>query len=141
MNYVINPVLMGGIISKITGDTVKINLRGRLGVIETPKFLISSPAPKIGDHISFYFSYIEVVQNTCDYDSNEIVRENNMIPCLLGGKITEFNDTAIEVSVKGLPIAIRVPRRWVFTEISLSNDLDVEFYLSRMQILQTAKIP
>lgn len=140
MNYVINPVLMGGIISKITGDTVKINLRGRLGVIETPKFLISSPSPKIGDHISFYFSYIEVVQNTCDYDFDEIVREHNIIPCLLGGKITEFNDTAIEVSVKELSIVVRVPRRWVFTEISLSNDLDVEFYLSRMQILQTAKI-
>lgn len=135
MDYIINPILMGGVINKVTEDRVKINLRGRLGVIEVPKVLIVSPAPKSGDKVSFYFSYLEVTDNPCDYDSDEIVREKEIIPCLLGGKITEFNDTAIEAVVEKLDIIIRVPRRWVFTEVALEDELDVEFYLSRMQVL------
>lgn len=139
MNYIINPTLMGGTINKVTEDRVKINLRGRLGVIEVPKVLIGgSPAPKSGDKVSFYFSYLEVTDNPCDYDLDEIVREDDITPCLLGGKITEFNDTAIEAVVKKLDIIIRVPRRWVFTEVALEDNLDVEFYLSRMQILSQA---
>lgn len=138
MDYIINPILMGGVINKVTEDRVKINLRGRLGVIEVPKVLIVSPAPKSGDKVSFYFSYLEVTDNPCDYDSDEIVREKEIIPCLLGGKITEFNDTAIEAVVEKLDIIIRVPRRWVFTEVALEDELDVEFYLSRMQVLSQA---
>ena len=138
MDYIINPILMGGVINKVTEDRVKINLRGRLGVIEVPKVLIVSPAPKSGDKVSFYFSYLEVTDNPCDYDSDEIVREKEIIPCLLGGKITEFNDTAIEAVVEKLDIIIRVPRRWVFTEVALEDKLDVEFYLSRMQVLSQA---
>lgn len=132
MDYIINPILMGGVINKVTEDRVKINLRGRLGVIEVPKVLIVSPAPKSGDKVSFYFSYLEVTDNPCDYDSDEIVREKEIIPCLLGGKITEFNDTAIEAVVEKLDIIIRVPRRWVFTEVALEDELDVEFYLSQI---------
>ena len=140
MDYIINPILMGGVINKVTEDRVKINLRGRLGVIEVPKVLIVSPAPKSGDKGSFYFSYLEVTDNPCDYDSDEIVREKEIIPCLLGGKITEFNDTAIEAVVEKLDIIIRVPRRWVFTEVALEDELDVEFYLSRMQVLSQAGV-
>ncbi len=140
MDYIINPILMGGVINKVTEDRVKINLRGRLGVIEVPKVLIVSPAPKSGDKVSFYFSYLEVTDNPCDYDSDEIVREKEIIPCLLGGKITEFNDTAIEAVVEKLDIIIRVPRRWVFTEVALEDELDVEFYLSRMQVLSQAGV-
>lgn len=140
MDYIINPILMGGVINKVTEDRVKINLRGRLGVIEVPKVLIVSPAPKSGDKVSFYFSYLEVTNNPCDYDSDEIVREKEIIPCLLGGKITEFNDTAIEAVVEKLDIIIRVPRRWVFTEVALEDELDVEFYLSRMQVLSQAGV-
>ena len=140
MDYIINPILMGGVINTVTEDRVKINLRGRLGVIEVPKVLIVSPAPKSGDKVSFYFSYLEVTDNPCDYDSDEIVREKEIIPCLLGGKITEFNDTAIEAVVEKLDIIIRVPRRWVFTEVALEDELDVEFYLSRMQVLSQAGV-
>ena len=140
MDYIINPIFMGGVINKVTEDRVKINLRGRLGVIEVPKVLIVSPAPKSGDKVSFYFSYLEVTDNPCDYDSDEIVREKEIIPCLLGGKITEFNDTAIEAVVEKLDIIIRVPRRWVFTEVALEDELDVEFYLSRMQVLSQAGV-
>ncbi len=140
MDYIINPILMGGVINKVTEDRVKINLRGRLGVIEVPKVLIVSPAPKSGDKVSFYFSYLEVTDNPCDYDSDEIVREKEIIPCLLGGKIIEFNDTAIEAVVDKLDIIIRVPRRWVFTEVALEDELDVEFYLSRMQVLSQAGV-
>ena len=138
MDYIINPTLMGGVINRVTEDRVKINLRGRLGVIEVPKVLIASPAPKSGDKVSFYFSYLEVTNNPCDYDLDEIVREKEITPCLLGGKITEFNDTAIEAVVEKLDIIIRVPRRWVFTEVALEDKLDVEFYLSRMQVLSQA---
>jgi hypothetical protein len=138
MDYIINPTLMGGVINKVTEDRVKINLRGRLGVIEVPKVLIASPALKSGDKVSFYFSYLEVTNNPCDYDLDEIVREEEITPCLLGGKITEFNDTAIEAVVEKLDIIIRVPRRWVFTEVTLEDKLDVEFYLSRMQVLSQA---
>ena len=66
------------------------------------------------------------------------MREEEVIPCLLGGRITEFNDTAIEVAVKNLPVIIRVPRRWVFTKLTLDNDLDVEFYFSRVKLMPKA---
>ena len=138
MDYIINPVLMGGVINGITEDRVKINLNGRLGVIELPKTLLSFPDPKLEDKVNFYFSYIEVTPDPCDYDYHELIREEEAIPCLLGGKITEFNDTAIEVAVKNLPVIIRVPRRWVFTKITLDNDLDVEFYFSRIKLIPKA---
>ena len=33
LSYQLNPVLMGGVITKTAGDDVKINLNGRLGVL------------------------------------------------------------------------------------------------------------
>ena len=47
MDYIINPVLMGGVINGISEDRVKINLNGRLGVIELPKTLLSFSEPKL----------------------------------------------------------------------------------------------
>ena len=34
--YIINPVLMGGLVKEVTGDRVKVHLHGRLGVITVP---------------------------------------------------------------------------------------------------------
>ena len=41
IDYQINPVLMGGTIKSISSDgTVKINLRGRLGVLKVPSDIV-----------------------------------------------------------------------------------------------------
>ena len=53
MDYIINPVLMGGVINGISEDRVKINLNGRLGVIELPKTLLSFSEPKLEDKVLF----------------------------------------------------------------------------------------
>ena len=34
--YIINPVLMGGLVKEVTGDMIKVHLHGRLGVITVP---------------------------------------------------------------------------------------------------------
>ena len=62
-------------------------------------------------------------------------------PCLLGGKITEVNDTAIEVAVMNNLGSVAVPRRWVFTPIVLEKGQDVEFYFSCMKVIGKRDIP
>ncbi|WP_455937682.1 CBO2463/CBO2479 domain-containing protein [Gemella morbillorum] len=135
MDYIINPVAMGGIVKEIKDNNVKIHLHGRLGVITVDKKLIKfEDVLEMGHVLEFYFSYIQVMEDPYDYDSSDILYEE-MQPCLLGGKITQVNDTAIEVNIMDKLGTIAVPRRWAFTSIELKENLDVEFYLSHMKVI------
>jgi hypothetical protein len=40
MDYMIHPVMMGGLVKEVADDQVKVHLHGRLGVITVPKKLI-----------------------------------------------------------------------------------------------------
>ena len=37
MDYMINPIKMGGLIKEVQDDRIKVHLHGRLGVITIPK--------------------------------------------------------------------------------------------------------
>ncbi|MGN0256402.1 MAG: CBO2463/CBO2479 domain-containing protein, partial [Chordicoccus sp.] len=39
-DYLINPILMGGLVKELDGDLVKVHLHGRLGVITVPRRMI-----------------------------------------------------------------------------------------------------
>lgn len=39
MDYMINPIKMGGLIKEVQDDRIKVHLHGRLGVITIPKRL------------------------------------------------------------------------------------------------------
>lgn len=141
-DYVINPVMMGGLVKKVAGDIVKIHLHGRLGVICVPsKFIRYSEKLEPGHKLEFYFSYIQVVKDVLDYDDNAMYSEEELTPCLLGGKITEVNDTAIKVKVMDDIGTIAVPRRWVFTPAPLKEGQDVEFYFSCMNVVGKEDLP
>lgn len=137
IEYTIEPVLMGGTIKELTENEVKVHLKGRLGVFTLPKsFLKGSERAKAGDKLRFYFSYIQVVNKSGQYDISGINVYPEIAPELCGGKISLVNDTAIEVSLeKGLG-TIFVPRRWVFTDIEPKEGQDVEFYISGMKLTE-----
>ncbi|AME10001.1 MULTISPECIES: CBO2463/CBO2479 domain-containing protein [Gemella] len=140
MDYIINPVMMGGIIKEVKDDKVKIHLHGRLGVITVPTKLIKTDnILEMGHVLEFYFSYIQVMEDPYEYDSSDILYEE-MQPCLLGGKITQVNDTAIEVAIMDGLGTIAVPRRWAFTTVVLEENQDVEFYLSHMRVIGKKEI-
>ena len=142
MDYIINPVKMGGLVKNISGDNVKIHLFGRLGVITVPKRLIITDEPlSPGTETEFYFSYIQMVEDPLDYDSTDMTADHEIAPCLLGGKITEVNDTAIEVAVMNDLGTVAVPRRWAFTPAALEEGQNVEFYFSCMNVVGKRDIP
>lgn len=142
MDYIINPVKMGGLVKAVSEDRVKVHLHGRLGVIKVPKSLIISDEPiVIGHETEFYFSYIQVVENPYDYDASDMRPDHEPEPCLLGGKITEVNDTAIEVAIMNDLGSVAVPRRWAFTPVTLAEGQDVEFYFSCMKVIGKRDIP
>jgi len=142
MDYIINPVRMGGLVKNVSDHTVKVSLHGRLGVITVPdKLIISDEIIEPGHEMEFYFSYIQVVEDSYDYDCSDMTTDHNPDPCLLGGKITTVNDTAIEVAVMNDLGTIGVPRRWVFTPIELQAGQDVEFYFSCMKVVGKRDIP
>ena len=142
MYYVINPVKMGGLVKEVSGERIKVHLHGRLGVIKIPRSLIISEVPiEAGHEMEFYFSYIQVVEKPYDYDASDMTPDHEPEPCLLGGKITEVNDTAIEVAVMNNLGSVAVPRRWVFTPIVLEKGQDVEFYFSCMKVIGKRDIP
>lgn len=142
MDYIINPVKMGGLVKEVTEDRVKVHLHGRLGVITVPKCLIMSDETLvIGHEMEFYFSYIQVVEDPYDYDCWDMKTDHEITPCLLGGKITQVNDTAIEVVIMNNLGTIGVPRRWAFTPITLQEGQDVEFYFSCMKVIGKRDIP
>ena len=133
MDYVINPVKMGGLVKEVSGERIKVHLHGRLIISEVPI--------EAGHEMEFYFSYIQVVEKPYDYDASDMTPDHEPEPCLLGGKITEVNDTAIEVAVMNNLGSVAVPRRWVFTPIVLEKGQDVEFYFSCMKVIGKRDIP
>ena len=142
MDYIINPIKMGGLVKEIKDDQVKVHLHGRLGVITIPKRLVITSEPLETSHeMQFYFSYIQIVENPYDYDASDMKIDHEITPCLLGGKIIEVNDTAIKVKIMNDLGTVSVPRRWAFTPVPLKEGQDVEFYLSCMQVIGKRDIP
>lgn len=142
MDYIINPVKMGGLVKEVSADRVKVHLHGRLGVITVPKLLIISDEDlDIGHEMEFYFSYIQVVEDPYDYDYSDMKTDHEIAPCLLGGKIVQVNDTAIEVAIMNDLGTIGVPRRWAFTPVTMEEGQDVEFYFSCMKVIGKRDIP
>lgn len=142
MDYIINPIKMGGLVKEVNHDQVKVHLHGRLGVITVPKRLvITSEALEPGHEMEFYFSYIQIVEDALDYDSSDMTTEHEIEPCLLGGKISEVNDTAIKVDIMDELGTIAVPRRWAFTPVTLENGQNTEFYFSCMKVVGKRDIP
>ena len=126
LDYQINPVLMEGTVTKAGADDVALNLRGRLGVIHAAPSLFLHQ-PREGRKFRFYFSYMQIVKAPLDYDYAPL-----QIDCFVGGTVTEVNDTAIKADCLGGLATIAVPRRWVFTDVTLKEGEYTEFYISPM---------
>lgn len=142
LDYMINPVCMGGLVKEVSDDMVKVHLHGRLGVITVPKTLvICDEELQPGHEMRFYFSYIRVVEDPYDYDSSDMVTTHDICPCLLGGKIIEVNDTAAKVEIMNKLGTIAVPRRWLFTPVALEVGQETEFYFSCMETVGKRDIP
>lgn len=142
MDYIIQPIRMGGLVKEVQGGKVKVHLHGRLGVITIPeRLVIGNEKLEAGHEMQFYFSYIQVVEHPYDYDSSDMVPTHEITPCLLGGKITEVNDTAAKVDIMDNLGTIAVPRRWLFTPAKLKEGQDTEFYFSCMQVVGKRDIP
>lgn len=142
MDYMINPVRMGGLVKEVTEDAIKVHLHGRLGVITVPRPLILDPVELgPGHEMQFYFSYLQVNETPYDYDDSPIKKEKAFDPCLIGGKITEVNDTAIKAEMMDQLGTVAVPRRWVFTDLALQEGQNVEFYFSLMHVVGKREIP
>ncbi len=142
MDYIINPIKMGGLVKEVFHDKIKVHLHGRLGVIEVPKKLIRYEGQlEPGHEMEFYFSYIEVMEQPYDYDSYDMTNGKEMTPCLLGGKLIEVNDTAGKVAIMENLGTIAVPRRWFFTSKPLLEGENVQFYLSCMDVIGKRNIP
>ncbi len=143
LDYTINPILMGGLVKEVKNGIVKVHLHGRLGVIEVPReyVLEKDVEPAIGHDMSFYFSYIQINENPYDYDCSPIRKDREFAPCLIGGTITEVNDTAIKVRMMEELGTVAVPRRWAFTDLPLAEGQNVEFYFSPMHIVGKREIP
>lgn len=134
MEYQINPLWMGGLVRQISDNMVKIHLHGRLGVITVPREAIAFKGDlEPGHDIHFYFSYLQVTDYPYEYDCTAMKQDGNMIPCLLGGKLTEVNDTAVKAEIVQNLGTIAVPRRWVFTPVKLEIGQYVEFYFSSIK--------
>lgn len=133
--YQIQPAPMGGLVNEILGDSVKINLRGRLGVFTVKKSLFDhGDQIQPGQDVEFYFSYIWIVRDKLDYDLAELIGDDGIQPCLTGGGIIEVNDTAAKIQIDGDLGTVAVPRRWLFTDVPLKVGQNAEFYLSRMRV-------
>lgn len=142
LDYIINPIKMGGLVKEVTDDQIKVHLHGRLGVITVPNKLVTTKEKlEPGHEMEFYFSYIRVVEDPYDYDSSDMVTNHEITPCLLGGKITEVNDTAAKVEIMDGLGTVAVPRRWYFTDIPLEEGKDAEFYFSCMDVVGKRDIP
>lgn len=142
LDYVIHPVLMGGLVKEVKGDFVKVHLHGRLGVLTVPKSLVLEDIRlEPGHEMQFYFSYLQVNETPYDYDSSPICRDKISEPCLVGGTITEVNDTAIKADMINKLGTVAVPRRWVFTDLELKTGQNVEFYFSLMHVTGRRDIP
>ena len=141
MDYIINPILMGGLIKEVNEGMVKVHLHGRLGVITIPeKYVLTDIDLEPGVELEFHFSYLRVEEDWYDYDDSSL-RDSVFTPCLVGGNIIEVNDTAIKAETIGDMGTVAVPRRWVFTNTPLEEGQTVEFYLSPMRVVGKREIP
>lgn len=141
-DYMINPVLMGGLVKEVHGDIVKIHLHGRLGVITVPRRVIRGEAtPEPGCEMQFWFSYLWSTDQLLDYDVTPMTGEEELTPCLVGGTLTEVNDTAVVLTITDELGTVAVPRRWIFTDTALETGLCAECYLSGMRIVGRREIP
>lgn len=142
LDYIINPIKMGGLVKEAANDRIKVHLHGRLGVITVPNRLVISAEPLLPGHeMEFYFSYIQVTEDPYDYDASGMDPEYEITPQLLGGKITEVNDTAVKVDIMNGLGTVAVPRRWVFTSVPLECGQNAEFYFSCMRVTGKKDIP
>lgn len=142
MDYIINPILMGGLVKKVNENFVKVHLHGRLGVITIPRSLVLEDILlEPGHEMQFYFSYLQVNEIPYDYDCSSICRDRMLEPCLVGGTITEVNDTAIKADIINKLGTVAVPRRWVFTNLALATGQNIEFYFSPMHVIGKRDIP
>ena len=142
LDYLINPVLMGGLVKETDGETVKIHLHGRLGVITVPRFLVlDSIAPETGHELKFYFSYLQINEQPYDYDTAALQKGREVEPVLIGAELTEVNDTAVKAKIQDGLGTVAVPRRWVFTDVPLAVGQTAEFYLSPMKIVGKRELP
>lgn len=121
---------MGGIITKINGDMLHVNLHGRLGVLEVPRSLLKGSVPEEGMRVQFYFSYMQTTKSPLDYDTAALDPSLPLDPTLVGGKLITVNDTAVKTTITNIPGTIAVPRRWIFTDWPLEEGQYVEYYLS-----------
>jgi hypothetical protein len=141
LEYIINPVLMGGLVKEVNDEMVKVHLHGRLGVITVPPTCILGEEEIFpGTEMQFYFSYLEVTNAPYDYDAATI-RSGMFEPCFIGGTICEVNDTAIKADIMDHLGTVAVPRRWVFTASALEEGQNVEFYFSPMRVIGKRDIP
>jgi hypothetical protein len=124
---------MGGTITDVTEKTVKINLTGRLGVLVISRqFLDIEPVTRYTT-VRFYFSYLWAEPQSWEYELLPLQQEGGLVPHLLGGVLTEVNDTAVKAMLPQRAGTIAVPLRWVFTSLVLTPGQQVSFYMSRIQ--------
>ncbi len=136
MDFLINPILMGGTVKEVAGDTVKVHFHGRLGVLTVPRRLIIEPGiVAAGQQTKFFFSYLRIVPSGYDDDTVAMDPAQEIFPALLHGTLTEVNDTAVKVEMAGGYGTIAVPRRWVFTDVALAVGETAEFYFSCMHLV------
>lgn len=141
-DYIIQPIMMGGLVKETDGDLVKIHLHGRLGVITVPRKVIRGEIiPEPGHEMQFFFSYFQVTDQPLDYDDTPMTEGEELIPCLLGGTLIEVNDTAVKLEIMDHLGTAAVPRRWVFTDVKLTEGLFAEFYFSGIRIVGKRDIP
>ena len=141
-DYIINPVLMGGLVKEAGPEGVKVHLHGRLGVITVPRKLVLTGEELVpGYELQFYFSYLEVDGAPRDYDLSELKEAAELASIPVGGTLTEVNDTAVKCTLpEGLGV-VAVPRRWVFTNQPLEVGQTAGFYLSPMKLVGKRDIP
>lgn len=61
VQYELNPILMEGKVVSVNDTAVKVDVRGRLGVITVPKRWVLTDFPlQPGLRVEFYFSYMQV---------------------------------------------------------------------------------
>lgn len=139
MKYQIQPVKVTGKIKQfdsIDGDKLKIHLSGRLGVLVIGKDMILNIEEfERNRKLTFYYSYITVQDAPFDNDVYDLLNQEEPVPCVVSGVISEVNDTAIEVKMNRDLGWIRVPRRTMITNVVLEEGLPVEFYLSKAQVI------
>ena len=90
----------------------------------------------VGAEVKFFFSYLWIAPHRGDYETAAMDPAEEIFPALLGGEVTEVNDTAVKVAVTGGLGTVAVPRRWVFTDVHQC----AEFYFSCMHLVEKGRI-